>query len=59
MVYRFGDLASAWMQKGMAQLGFGMVATLGLGVVASGLWAWNAASLGRQYEQRRADPQRG
>ena len=59
VVYRFGDLASAWMQKGMAQLGFGMVATLGLGVVASGLWAWNAASLGRQYEQRRADPQRG
>jgi ATP:ADP antiporter, AAA family len=55
VVYRFGDLASAWMQKGMELLGFGMTATLGLGIVASGLWAVNAVSLGRQYERRRAD----
>ena len=54
VVYRFGDLASAWMQKGMGLLGFGMTATLGLGIIASGLWALNARSLGRQYEQRRA-----
>lgn len=53
VVYRFGDLASAWMQKGMELAGFGMTATLGLGVIASGLWALNARSLGRQYEQRR------
>ena len=53
VVYRFGDLASAWMQKGMMQLGFGMTATLGLGILASGLWAVNARSLGRQYERRR------
>ena len=55
VVYRFGDLASAWMQKGMELLGFGMTATLGLGIVASGIWAANALSLGRQYEQRRAN----
>jgi len=55
VVYRFGDLASAWMQKGMELLGFGMPATLGLGIVASGLWAVNALSLGRQYERRRAN----
>jgi AAA family ATP:ADP antiporter len=54
VVYRFGDLASAWMQRGMELLGFGMTATLGLGILASGLWAMNAKSLGRQYEQRRA-----
>jgi ATP:ADP antiporter, AAA family len=55
VVYRFGDLASAWMQKGMELLGFGMPATLGLGVIASGLWAVNALSLGRQYERRRVN----
>jgi AAA family ATP:ADP antiporter len=55
VVYRFGDLASAWMQKGMELLGFGMTATLGLGIVASGIWAVNALSLGRQYERRRAN----
>jgi AAA family ATP:ADP antiporter len=54
VVYRFGDLASAWMQKGMELLGFGMTATLGLGVLASALWALNAMGLGRQYERRRA-----
>jgi AAA family ATP:ADP antiporter len=54
VVYRFGDLVSAWMQKGMQLMGFGMTATLGLGIIASGLWAVNALSLGRQYERRRA-----
>jgi hypothetical protein len=46
------------MQKGMEVLGFGMSATLGLGVIASGLWALNALGLGRQYEGLRADRQR-
>ena len=54
VMYRFGDLASAWMQKGMGALGFGMTATLGLGILFSGLWAVNALSLGRQYERRRS-----
>jgi len=53
VVYRFGDLASAWMQKGMELMGLGMTATLGLGVIASGLWAVNAVSLGRQFERLR------
>ena len=55
VVYRFGDLGSAWMQKGMELLGFGMTATLGLGVLASALWGLNALGLGRQYERRRAN----
>lgn len=53
VMYRFGDLASAWMQKGMGTLGFGTTATLGLGIFVSALWAANALSLGRQYERRR------
>ncbi len=58
VVYRLGDLASAWMQAGMRALGFGMGGSLALGVVASGLWAISARALGRQYEQRRAEQSR-
>ena len=53
VVYRFGDLSSAWMQAGMRWLGFGMGGALGMGVLASGLWALSAWMLGRQYEGRR------
>jgi AAA family ATP:ADP antiporter len=52
VVYRFGDLSSAWVQAGMRSLGFGMSATLSLGVLASTLWGANAWLLGRQYQQR-------
>lgn len=52
VVYRFGDLSSAWVQAGMRTLGFGMGATLSLGVLASGLWGINAWILGRQYERK-------
>jgi ATP:ADP antiporter, AAA family len=54
VVYRLGDLTSAWAQAGMRMLGFGMTGALGLGVLASGVWAINAWSMGRQYERRRA-----
>lgn len=54
VVYRLGDLSSAWMQAGMRWLGFGMAGALGMGVVASALWALSAWTLGRQYERRRA-----
>jgi ATP:ADP antiporter, AAA family len=52
VVYRFGDLSSAWAQAGLRALGFGMVGALGLGVVASGLWGAVAWKLGRQYESK-------
>jgi AAA family ATP:ADP antiporter len=54
VVYRLGDLSSAWMQAGLRALGFGLNATLGAGVFASGLWAVCAWTLGRQYERRKA-----
>jgi AAA family ATP:ADP antiporter len=54
VVYRLGDLSSAWMQAGMRALGMGLNGTLGVGVLASGVWAVCAWTLGRQYEQRKA-----
>jgi AAA family ATP:ADP antiporter len=54
VVYRLGDLSSAWMQAGLRALGMGLNGTLGVGVVASGVWAISAWTLGRQYEQRKA-----
>ena len=54
VVYRLGDLSSAWMQAGLRALGLGLNATLGVGVLTSGIWAVSAWMLGRQYEQRKA-----
>ena len=54
VVYRFGDLSSAWMQAGLRWLGFGTTGLLGVAVLASGVWMANAWTLGRQYERRRA-----
>jgi len=52
-IYRLGDLGSAWVQAGIRALGFGTGGALGVGFLASGLWAVNAWVLGRQYEQKR------
>jgi AAA family ATP:ADP antiporter len=54
VVYRLGDLSSAWMQAGLRALGIGLNGTLGVGVLASGIWAISAWALGRQYEQLKA-----
>ncbi|HZF14673.1 MAG TPA: MFS transporter [Steroidobacteraceae bacterium] len=54
VVYRFGDLSSAWAQAGLRALGFGMGGALGLGVGICGLWGVAAWKLGRQYEAKRA-----
>ena len=55
VVYRFGDLSSAWVQAGLRALGFGIGGSLAAGVVASGLWALSAWRLGRGYERRRPE----
>src|SRR5665213_407264 len=54
VVYRFGDLGSAWMQTGLRAAGFGFSAAIALGVGASVGWGVVAALLGRRYEQLRA-----
>jgi len=53
VVYRFGDLSSAWVQAAMRSLGFRTGGALALAVIASGLWGVSALILGRQYETRR------
>jgi AAA family ATP:ADP antiporter len=53
VMYRFGDLSSAWVQAGMRAVGLGTGASLGLAVLTSGLWGISAWILGRQYERRR------
>ncbi|HVY81407.1 MAG TPA: MFS transporter [Steroidobacteraceae bacterium] len=54
VIYRLGDLTSAWGQAGLRMLGFGTGGVLGVGLIAIGMWAVSAWTLGRQYERRRA-----
>jgi AAA family ATP:ADP antiporter len=54
VVYRFGDVSSAWMQAGLRSMGYGLDGALALGVAASLAWAGLAALLGRRYERTRA-----
>ncbi len=53
VMYRLGDVSSAWVQAGIRWLGFGIGASLGLGVLVSGLWGVSAWTLGRHYERKR------
>src|SRR5258708_19141714 len=52
VVYRLGDVTSAWVQAGIRLLGFGTGGGLGVGLIATGFWAVSAWTLGRQYERR-------
>jgi AAA family ATP:ADP antiporter len=58
VIYRLGDVSSAWVQAGLRTAGFGLEATFALGVLASAAWGTNAWALGRQYERRRAAQER-
>lgn len=58
VVYRFGDLSSAWMQTGLRVAGLGMAASAVMGIVTSLLWVGNGAALGSDFEKlRRERPQ--
>ena len=54
VIYRFGDVSSAWVQAGMRALGFGLGAAIALGVGASVAWGAVAVRLGRRFEELRA-----
>jgi AAA family ATP:ADP antiporter len=54
VVYRFGDVSSAWVQAGMRALGYGLGGTVALGIGASIVWGAAATLLGRGYEKLRA-----
>jgi len=53
VVYRLGDVSSAWMQGGMRALGYGLGGTVALGIGASIAWGAIAVALGRGYERLR------
>jgi AAA family ATP:ADP antiporter len=53
VVYRFGDLSSAWVQSGLRSLGYGLNGAIAVGVGASVIWFAVAASLGARYEKLR------
>jgi hypothetical protein len=53
VVYRFGDLTSAWLSA--AVLPFGIAGLAILGMVISAAWFPIAWMLGRRYESVRSD----
>jgi AAA family ATP:ADP antiporter len=63
VVYRFGDLSSAWVQAGLRSLGYGLNGAIAVGVSASVIWFAVASSLGARYEKIRLqesdEPARG
>ena len=54
VVYRFGDLAAAWVQAGLRAAGFRSVGSAAFGFGVSALWGVVAVLLGRRYEVLRA-----
>jgi AAA family ATP:ADP antiporter len=53
VVYRFGDLSSAWVQTALRVAGFGVAGAVALGVATSAVWGWTSVRLSSQYEARR------
>jgi ATP:ADP antiporter, AAA family len=54
VVYRFGDVSSAWVQAGVRSMGYGLNGAIAVGVGASLVWFAVAAFLGGRYEKIRA-----
>jgi AAA family ATP:ADP antiporter len=50
VVYRFGDVSSAWLQAGLRSMGYGLTGTAALGIGAALAWGAVGAWLGRRYE---------
>ncbi len=55
VVYRGGDFTVAWVQAGLAWLGWGVAGVAGFGIVVCAVWAWIALNLGRRYENVTGD----
>ena len=51
VVYRFGDVSSAWVQAGLRSMGYGLNGALAVGMGASLVWFAIAAFLGGRYEK--------
>ncbi len=50
VIYRSGDVVSAWAYTGLQALGLGLAAIAFLAVPLTGLWAWICFRLGRKQE---------
>ncbi|MFI4865813.1 MAG: NTP/NDP exchange transporter [Steroidobacterales bacterium] len=55
VVYRFGDVSSAWMQAGLRAAGFGLGGAVALGIGACFAWGGVARYAGHRYEQIRKE----
>lgn len=58
VVYRFGDVSSAWLQAGLRSLGYGFNGAIAVGAGASVLWGVLAVVLGLHYERIRRREER-
>jgi AAA family ATP:ADP antiporter len=50
VIYRSGDVVSAWAYTGLQALGFGLSAISFIAVPLAGLWAWICYRLGKMQE---------
>jgi len=55
VVYRFGDVVSAWLQTGLRVAGLRIVGASMVGIGISLLWGGVALTLGRRYELKREE----
>jgi len=55
VIYRFGDVTSAWMQAGLRAAGFGLGGAVAVGAGACIVWGAVARYAGRRYEQIRQE----
>ena len=55
VIYRFGDVSSAWVQAGLRSFGFGLNGAVVVGVGASLVWSAVATFLGQRYEKIRRE----
>jgi ATP:ADP antiporter, AAA family len=53
VVYRFGDVTSAWMQAVLRAAGFGILGVVTLGIAVSAAWGFVAVVIGQSYESLR------
>ena len=54
VVYRGGDMATAWMSSGLQALGLGVVAVSSAAIALCVLWLWNSLTLARKDEAMEA-----
>jgi AAA family ATP:ADP antiporter len=55
VIYRSGDVVSAWAYAGLQAIGLGLSAIALFAVPLCGVWAWVSYQLGRQQESRAAE----